>query len=256
VEKVIFVDRDGVINVDLMGYVEKPADFRFEEGAVQALKKLYESGYKIIVISNQAGVGDGVFTSEACWDVHKHMLAELAKEGIDVFSAHYCLHGKKAGCACRKPEIGLFKEAEKRIAFNKKKTFFIGDKATDIEAGKKYGIKTAFVRTGHGRNEEKMLTAEMRPEIRGDNLLAAVHSIFDRYHSGPSKRKQKKPKTLKVKKPGRGHNPKPSTKDGSAKASEFRANRPATRRNAQLPREHIPNTMVKTDTKDQRKHAK
>ncbi len=200
-EKVIFIDRDGVINVDLMGYVEKPEDFRFEEGAVEALKKLHEAGYKIIVISNQAGVGDGVFTSDACWDVHKHMLALLAKEGVDIFSAHYCLHGKTAGCKCRKPEIGLFKEAEKRIEFDKKKTYFIGDKATDVQAGKTYGIKTAFVRTGHGLEDEKLLKGELVPELRANNLLSAVNLIFDRYHSGPSKRKPRKPKAPRKKKP-------------------------------------------------------
>jgi len=201
VEKVIFIDRDGVINVDLMGYVEKPADFRFEEGAVEALKKLHEAGYKIIVISNQAGVGDGVFSSDACWDVHKHMLALLAKESVDIFSAHYCLHGKTAGCKCRKPEIGLFKEAEKRIEFDRKKTYFIGDKATDIQAGKTYGIKTAFVRTGHGREDEKLLKGDLVPELRANNLLSAVNLIFDRYHSGPSKRKPRKPKAPRKKKP-------------------------------------------------------
>ncbi len=254
-EKVIFIDRDGVINVDLMGYVERPQDFRFEEGAVEALRKLYEAGYKIIVISNQAGVGDGVFTSEACWDVHKHMLAELAKEGIDIFSAHYCLHGKTAGCKCRKPEIGLFKEAEKRVEFDKKKTFFIGDKATDIEAGKKYGVKTAFVRTGHGREDEKKLSAELRPELRGDNLLTAVNLIFDRYHSGPSKRKPRKPKISKAKKRELGRNLTSPTKDDSAKAASFRANRPATRRNAPPPREHTPNMSAKNGKTDPKKRA-
>ena len=213
-EKVIFIDRDGVINVDLMGYVEKPADFRFEEGAVSALKKLSDAGYKIIVISNQAGVGDGVFTSDACWDVHKHMLAELVKEEVPIFSAHYCLHGKTEGCKCRKPEIGLFKEAEKRIEFDKKKTFFIGDKSTDIEAGKKYGLKTAFVRTGHGREDEKKLGRDLAPELRADNLLAAVNLIFDRYHSGPSKRKPRKPKVPKKKKPrAQGQTPASSSRD-------------------------------------------
>lgn len=241
-EKVIFIDRDGVINVDLMGYVERPEDFRFEEGAVEALKKLYEAGYKISVISNQAGVGDGVFTSDACWAVHKHMLALLAKEGIDIFSAHYCLHGKAAGCKCRKPEIGLFKEAEKRIEFDKSKTFFIGDKATDIQAGKSYGIKTGFVRTGHGREDEKKLKGELAPELRGDNLLTVVNLLFDRYHSGPSKRKPQKAKVTKAMKKEQGRNPTSSTKGGNGKASEFRANRPATRRNAPPPRDNTPST--------------
>ena len=240
-DKVIFIDRDGVINVDLMGYVEKTEDFRFEEGAISALKKLYETGYKIIVISNQAGVGDGVFTEKACWAVHQHMLGELAKEGIDIFSAHYCLHGKTAGCKCRKPEIGLFKDAEKRIQFDKSKTFFIGDKATDIQAGKAFGIKTAFVRTGHGRTDEKKFKGEILPELRGDNLLAVVNLLFDRYHSGPSKRKPHKAKITKAKKREQDRKAASSSKGDSAKASEFRANRPSTRRNSESPRDSTPN---------------
>ncbi len=177
--KIIFIDRDGVINVDLIGdYIKSWGEFRFEAGALEALRLLTDEGYEIIIISNQAGVGDRIFSDAALRDVHSRMIAAMEQEGIKIRSAYYCLHGKNEGCKCRKPELGLFEEAVKDIPFLKAKTFFIGDKKTDIEAGKKFGLKTAFVRTGHGRNDEKLLTPACKPDILADHVLESVKKII------------------------------------------------------------------------------
>ncbi len=144
-QKIIFIDRDGVINVDPIGdYIKRWEDFKFEKGALETLKAISEAGYEIIIISNQAGVGDGVFTEEALNNIHQNMVKVFRDNGVNYHSAQYCLHGKKAGCACRKPEIGLFKKAVENIEFDSSKTFFIGDKATDMEAGKRFGVRTIF----------------------------------------------------------------------------------------------------------------
>lgn len=177
--QLIFIDRDGVINVDLIGdYIKSWAEFRFEEGAVDALKLLSDSGYQIIIISNQAGVGDSIFPESGLKEVHSHMIKALEKDGVKVRAAYYCLHGKDEGCTCRKPELGLFEEAVRGIPFLKNKTYFIGDKKTDIEAGKRFGIKTAFVRTGHGKADESKLTPDCNPDIRADNFFDAVKKIL------------------------------------------------------------------------------
>lgn len=178
-EKVVFIDRDGVINVDLMGdYVKSVQEFAFEKGAVEALRLLVESGYQIVIISNQAGIGDGVFSKEALDDVQNHMLAELRADGVEIAATFYCLHGKKEGCGCRKPATGLFEQAEKQIHFNRAETFFIGDKATDIEAGKAYGLKTLFVRTGHGVDDEEKLQGNLMPDLKADNLFEGVRLLL------------------------------------------------------------------------------
>ncbi len=177
--KIIFVDRDGVINVDLIGdYIKTWNEFRFEEGALEALRLLSDQGYHIILISNQAGVGDGVFSESALKDVHSKMIKAMQKEGIKIRAAYYCLHGKDEGCKCRKPELGLFEDAVKGVPFLKEKTYFVGDKKTDIEAGKRFGLKTAFVRTGHGKADELKLSASCRPEISADHFLNAVKKIL------------------------------------------------------------------------------
>ncbi|HTL48511.1 MAG TPA: HAD family hydrolase [Verrucomicrobiae bacterium] len=177
-EKIIFIDRDGVINVDMMGdYVKSWEEFRFEKGAVEGLKKLCDAGYQIVLISNQAGIGDGAFPESALWDIQKKMLAELAKGGVAIKASYYCLHGKEAGCACRKPQIGLFEQAAREHVFDRGATYFIGDKATDVEAGKRFGLKTFFVRTGHGRADEPKLRGNLKPDQSADNLLEAAKAL-------------------------------------------------------------------------------
>lgn len=177
--KIVFIDRDGVINVDPIGdYIKSWEEFRFEKGALSALKKICDAGFEIFLISNQAGVGDGVFSEEALWDIHDKMLAELKKNGISIKAAFYCLHGKQAGCSCRKPEIGLFKKAVEGISYNPDKTFFVGDKASDVQAGKRFGLKTIFLRTGHGQFDEVKLKGEMKPDYVFDHLEQAVKVLI------------------------------------------------------------------------------
>lgn len=174
-QKIIFIDRDGVINVDPIGdYVKSWADFKFESGAVEGLKNIHNLGYKIIIISNQAGVGDGVYSEKALEEIHHNMVSALAARQIPILGAHYCLHGKNAGCSCRKPKTGLFEKALEGLQIDKTKTYFVGDKLTDMQAGVNFGLRTVFVRTGHGRDDEPRLKKEgIVPDIIADNLLEA-----------------------------------------------------------------------------------
>ncbi len=171
----IFIDRDGVINVDPIGdYVKRWEDFRFEAGALEALKTITDLGFEIILISNQAGIGDGVYPESALWDIQRHMLDVFDRAGIRIRASHYCLHGKQAGCKCRKPEIGLFQEAVRGLSYDPGATFFIGDKATDMEAGRRFGIRTIMVRTGHGALDETHLEDAIRPDFIVDTLKDAA----------------------------------------------------------------------------------
>ena len=175
---VIFIDRDGVINVDPIGdYIKSWKNFRFEQGSLEALKKITELGYEIILISNQAGIGDKVYPESELWNIHKNMMRVFAEEGIRVSAGIYCLHGKDEGCKCRKPQVGLFEEAARRISFPRSKTFFIGDKVSDVLAGKRFGLKTIMVMTGHGNLEEKQAVNSMKPDFKAKNLLDAVRFL-------------------------------------------------------------------------------
>ena len=177
-QRIVFIDRDDVINIDPIGdYVKKWEDFRFEEGALDALKAITDKGPEIILVSNQAGIGDGVYAEKELWNIHGRMIKKMTEEGIRIRGTYYCLHGKKEGCPCRKPETGLFKKAVKNIQFDPQKTYFVGDKATDVEAGKRFGIKTIFVRTGHGKADEPKLKGSLKPDYIVNTLSDAVPLI-------------------------------------------------------------------------------
>lgn len=178
--RVVFVDRDGVVNVDPIGdYVKTWEEFQFHKTVIQGLKRLTDSGYKIVLISNQAGIGDGVYAERNLWEVHEKMLEVLKKEGISLYGTYFCLHGKNEGCDCRKPRIGLFHRATQNgLVFDRSRTYFVGDKATDIEAGKNFGLRTILVRTGYGRDHESVCQGELRPDAIVNNFNEAVDRIL------------------------------------------------------------------------------
>jgi len=176
--KVVFIDRDGVINVDLWKYVENWKEFKFEKGALDALKSLTDKGFDIFIISNQAGVGDGIFSEAAMWHVHEKMVSVMAKREIKIRGARYCHHAKKANCDCRKPKTQLLEKAVTNLIFDKNKTYFVGDKLSDLEAGRNFGVKTILVRTGYGTKTEKKLTDALRPDHIVNNLKDAVPFIL------------------------------------------------------------------------------
>jgi len=176
---VVFVDRDGVINEDLFDYVKEWDRFRFQEGVLEGLKRLTESGYKIILVSNQAGVGDGRFPEKTHWEIHQKMLDIFQKEEIRLHASYYCLHGKEAGCGCRKPKTGLFQQATQNgLIFDRSKTYFVGDKVSDIEAGKNFGLRTILIRTGYGAQHETICQGSLEPDAVVDNFREAVNRIL------------------------------------------------------------------------------
>ena len=183
--KVVFVDRDGVINEDPIGdYVKRWEDFRFIRGAVNSLKRLNQADFKIVIVSNQAGIGDGVYTEDVLNEITNNMLKELKKEGVEVQRIYYCLHGKEANCECRKPKTGLFQKAAQDVSFEPSKTFFIGDKASDIKAGRNFGLRTIFVLTGHGQNDKNKLSKDDPPEAIFPSLKEAVDYIIEKVKNG------------------------------------------------------------------------
>ena len=179
-ERVVFVDRDGVVNEDIIGgYITRWEDFKFHDTVLTGLKKLTQADYKIILISNQAGVGDGVYSEKALREIHSKMTKVFKKEGIQLHGAYFCLHGKQASCECRKPKTGLFEQAAKNgIVFDRKTTYFIGDKVTDIEAGKNFGLRTILVRTGYGRDAEAECSDTFRPDAVVDNFEEAADRVL------------------------------------------------------------------------------
>ncbi len=143
--KAIFLDRDGVINVDKQ-YVSKIEDFEFKEGIFDLLRYFQELGYLLIVITNQSGIGRGYYTLEDFQTLTEWKLSRLSDEGIMIHEVYYCPHSPESQCSCRKPSPEMLLRAKEKYDIDMKSSWMIGDKQSDIEAGKKAGVgKTVFV---------------------------------------------------------------------------------------------------------------
>jgi D,D-heptose 1,7-bisphosphate phosphatase len=159
--RAVFLDRDGTINVD-KNYLYRIEDFEFEAGAAEALKHLFDKGYKLIIISNQSGVARGYFTVEDVERLHDHIKKEAVRSGFEFAGIYYCPHYTKGTvkefsieCACRKPGTALIEQAIKEHKIDRSGSYMIGDKEADMIAGKKAGLTTILVGTGCGKETKK-----------------------------------------------------------------------------------------------------
>lgn len=167
-ERVIFLDRDGTLNEEV-NYLYRKEDLRILEGVPGAIHKLKARGFKIVVVTNQAGVARGYYKEEDVKKLHSYMneLLAASQGAIDHFfyCPHHPYHGigaYKCRCHCRKPETGLLEMAEQYYNVDKERSWMVGDKWTDIQAGIRYGVRTALVGTGYGAevHREQMLPME------------------------------------------------------------------------------------------------
>jgi D-glycero-D-manno-heptose 1,7-bisphosphate phosphatase len=144
----IFVDRDGVINRNRQDYVKSWAEFEFLPGAIEALRRLSQTGWPIIVVSNQSAVGRGVVEPQVVEDIHARMAAAIRRAGGRVDDVLYCPHAPEEHCNCRKPQPGLFHQAAERHNIDLSRSYMIGDAACDVEAACAAGCKPVLVRSG------------------------------------------------------------------------------------------------------------
>ena len=138
--KVIFLDRDGTLNVEV-NYLHRKEDLVLLPGVPEALKAFKDQGYKLVVITNQAGVARGYYTEDDVRELHRYMNELLAEQGAEIDGFYYCPHHPEHGigkykiqCHCRKPETGMFEMAEQDFDVDKASSWMIGDKLIDIEA--------------------------------------------------------------------------------------------------------------------------
>jgi D-glycero-D-manno-heptose 1,7-bisphosphate phosphatase len=183
VNKAVFLDRDGTI-VEDVGYLNTPLQLQFIPGSIEAIKKLNEAGYKVVVITNQAGVAKGLITEDMLQTIDKTLHKWLLNGDAHLDGLYYCPHHPEHGvypykqaCECRKPHPGLIRKAEKDLNIDLSQSFMIGDKASDIEAGKRAGTKTIFVLSGRGLEEQEKLNGN--PDHIAKNLLKAVKWILE-----------------------------------------------------------------------------
>lgn len=175
-KKVLFLDRDGTINLD-PGYISQPGLIRLLPGAAAAVRRARDAGYLIAVISNQSGVARGLIAPETLPLIHERLNELLfleAHASIDFFAC--CTHHPADECNCRKPLPRLVYEAQAYLGADLSRSAFVGDRITDVRTGKGAPVRfTVMVRTGEGREQEaKIASPEDTPDYIADDLAGAV----------------------------------------------------------------------------------
>ena len=142
-KKALFLDRDGIINIDY-GHVHKIEDFKFTDSIFDLCKKYQEEGYLLIVVTNQAGIGKGLYQEDDFLKLNQYMIDEFKKNDINITKVYYCPHKPEDDCECRKPKPGLFIQAIKDYNIDVNESVAIGDKITDLEAAHNAGIRNLY----------------------------------------------------------------------------------------------------------------
>lgn len=185
-----FLDRDGVINAEVH-YLHEVGALQILPGVPEALRLLERAGYLRVVVTNQAGIGRGYYPARAMEAVHAAIQERVAARGASITAFYHCPHHPEAGCACRKPEPGMLLQASADLEVDLPASVTIGDKLTDIEAGRRAGTRTILVRTGYGAKEVQQAARVARyADHVVDDLLAAARLVADQARSTPTEGKE------------------------------------------------------------------
>ncbi|MFO7653133.1 MAG: HAD family hydrolase [Candidatus Krumholzibacteriia bacterium] len=177
----LFLDRDGCLMVD-RNYLADPDRVEVLPGVPQALRRARRSGYLLVGLSNQSGVGRGFFTLADLDAVMARFHRLLAAEGAALDAYLYCPHAPTDRCRCRKPGPGLLEEASRRLSWDPAGSWVVGDKLSDVDLGLSAGMGAILVRTGHGAEQEQGLGERLgQPRLLvADDFPAAVAAILER----------------------------------------------------------------------------
>jgi D-glycero-D-manno-heptose 1,7-bisphosphate phosphatase len=178
--KLIFLDRDGVINKNRPDYVKRWSEFEFLPRSLEAMKLLALHGYHVVVITNQSVINRKMTTEETLQKIHENMTAAVASHGGNIEAVYYCPHVPEDGCRCRKPEPGLIYRAQADYGLDLSETCVVGDSLKDVACARRAGCgKVILVRTGHGAEAEGLCReAGIAPDHVADDLMAAVEWLL------------------------------------------------------------------------------
>jgi D-glycero-D-manno-heptose 1,7-bisphosphate phosphatase len=185
-QKVVFLDRDGVINRDSPDYIKRLEEFDFLPGSLEALRRLTERGFACIVITNQSAPARGLMTREALDAIHRRLCAAVAEAGGRILDIFICPHLPADACACRKPKPGLLHAARRKYGIDFSSAAMVGDSVTDIECALNAGVRTTvLVQTGNGEKAARELSARgLCPGFIAQDLNRAVDWLVKTDSSG------------------------------------------------------------------------
>ncbi len=177
-KRAVFLDRDGTLIED-KDYLHRPEEVIFFPGAIEALGKLQAAGFLLFLVTNQSGVGRGLFTMADVENVHAHIIAELAREGVRLEKIYVASEAPDEPSRGRKPSPQFLFDARDEFGIDLGRSFMVGDKLIDLECGWNAGVKKSImVRTGYGAETERRSGEKLAPAAVVDDLAAAAAWIL------------------------------------------------------------------------------
>jgi D-glycero-D-manno-heptose 1,7-bisphosphate phosphatase len=180
--KIVFCDRDGVINEESKDYIKSVKEFRFIPGSLEAVKLLTDHGYGLVIITNQSAIRRKLTSAEAVEDIHDYMRKKISDTGGALLDVFYCPHAPEDACECRKPKPGLIFQAREKYGIELADAVMIGDSKRDIECAQRAGVgKTVLVLTGNGKSERQSFAGKsISCTFIASDFLAAAGWILSR----------------------------------------------------------------------------
>ncbi len=183
----IFLDRDGTINEDV-DFLSDADALRLIPGSAEAIRTANNANAKVVVVTNQSGIARGIMSENALHSIHQRLEALLRETGAHIDAFYYCPHHPDVGppqyrreCDCRKPNIGMLRQAASELSIDLKRSFIIGDKLIDVQTGRNAGIMSILVMTGYGRSELALCKAQnILPDYVAENLAGAIGHVMTR----------------------------------------------------------------------------
>lgn len=167
--RLVLIDRDGTINVE-KHYLSSPDQLELFPQSAEAIKLLRNAGFKVVIVTNQSGIGRGYFNLDKLSEIHNRLENLLKENNTEIDAIYFCPHLPEDNCKCRKPLPGMAIQAAKDFNANLSESFVIGDNIADIELGKNINATTILVRTGYGQK----IASEVSPDYVVENLYEAA----------------------------------------------------------------------------------
>ena len=176
----VILDRDGVINHDSDDYIKSPDEWQPLPGSLEAIARLCRADYTVVVATNQAGVGRGLFSLEMLTRIHRKMASSIRDKGGRLDSVFFCPHSPADQCGCRKPKPGMLLEISDRLSIGLSGVPFVGDSLRDLEAAAAAGAMPVLVKTGQGRlTQEKLSQGELSHTLGQTPVYADLAAFTD-----------------------------------------------------------------------------
>jgi D-glycero-D-manno-heptose 1,7-bisphosphate phosphatase len=175
----VLLDRDGVLNRDSADFIKTPEELVLLPGSAEAVARLNRAGYVMAIITNQSGIGRGLFSGQSLLQIHKKLVGEIMRAGGAIDGIFVCPHHPDDGCECRKPKPTLLNTAVNDLELDPKRTWYVGDKTDDVLCGQAAGLKTILVLSGKTQSYD-LAEFDAPPTHVAPNLSEAVDWLLTR----------------------------------------------------------------------------